>query len=125
MVRAIEQGYPQREIGESAYKYQQALETQGETVVGVTDFLSEEERALAILKIDQRVEKEQVIKVRALRQTRNNRLLQRRLKQLENAARSEDNLMPYLLDVMQAYGTIGEVCDVLREVWGIYEEPSV
>ena len=125
MVRAIEQGYPQREIGESAYKYQQELETQEGTVVGVTDFLSEEERAIAILKIDQRVEKEQVVKVRALRQTRNNPLLQRRLKQLENAARGEDNLMPYLLDVVQAYGTIGEICNVLREVWGIYEEPSV
>jgi methylmalonyl-CoA mutase N-terminal domain/subunit len=123
MVRAIELGYPQREIGESAYKYQQMLETQEETIVGVNDFLSQEDGALEIMKIDQRIEKEQIIKVRELRRTRDDSLLQRRLRQLEDVARSEENIMPSILDVVQAYGTIGEICDVLREVWGIYEEP--
>jgi methylmalonyl-CoA mutase N-terminal domain/subunit len=123
MVRAIELGYPQREIGESAYKSQQLLETQEAVIVGVNDFLSEDGVAPDILKIDQRIEKEHITKVCELRQKRDNALLQRRLQQLGEAARSEENIMPAILQAVKAYGTIGEICDVLREVWGVYKEP--
>jgi methylmalonyl-CoA mutase N-terminal domain/subunit len=80
---------------------------------------------LEILKIDERVAQEQITKVRKLRSTRDNTLLRHKLKQLENAARGEENLMPYILAAVQAYGTIGEISDTLRAVWGIYEEPAL
>jgi methylmalonyl-CoA mutase N-terminal domain/subunit len=124
MVRAIELGFPQQEIGKSAYKYQQKLETREDVIVGVNAFLTNNERMLEILKIDERVAQEQITKVRKLRSTRDNTLLRHKLKQLENAARGEENLMPYILAAVQAYGTIGEISDILREVWGIYEEPA-
>jgi methylmalonyl-CoA mutase, N-terminal domain len=122
MVRAIELGFPQREIGKSAYQYQQQLEMQEDIIVGVNDCLVEDERALEISKIDDQVEKEQIAKVRELRCSRDHSLLQHRLQNLKHAASGTDNLMPYILEAVQAYGTIGEISDVLREVWGIYEE---
>jgi methylmalonyl-CoA mutase N-terminal domain/subunit len=123
MVRAIEQGFPQHEIGKAAYQYQQQLEAQEGIVVGVNDCLVEDKRAVEISKIDEQVEKEQIAKVRELRCSRDNSLLQRKLKDLKHAACSTDNLMPYILEAVQAYGTIGEISDTLREVWGVYEEP--
>jgi methylmalonyl-CoA mutase N-terminal domain/subunit len=123
MVEAIEVGFPQQEIGKSAYKYQQKQDTCEDIIVGVNAFLANDDGILEILKIDETVAKEQINKVRELRSTRDNRLLQHRLKQLENAARGEENLMPYILAAVQAYGTIGEISNILREVWGIYEEP--
>jgi methylmalonyl-CoA mutase, N-terminal domain len=125
MVRAIESGFPQQEIGKSAYQYQQKLETQEEIIVGVNDFLAQDEEIVEVLKIDERVAKDQIAKVRELRHTRDNSLLRQRLKQLEKAARGKENLMPYILAAVQAYGTIGEISDTLREVWGIYEEPAI
>jgi methylmalonyl-CoA mutase N-terminal domain/subunit len=125
MVQAIESGFPQQEIGKSAYQYQQKLETQEEIIVGVNDFLAQDEGIVEVLKIDEHVAKDQIAKVRELRHTRDNSLLRHRLKQLENAARGKENLMPYILATVQAYGTIGEISDTLREVWGIYEEPAI
>jgi methylmalonyl-CoA mutase, N-terminal domain len=125
MVRAIELGFPQQEIGKSAYQYQQKLETQEEIIIGVNDFLAEDEGILEVLKIDERVAKDQIAKVRELQHTRDNSLLRHRLKQLGNAARGKENLMPYILAAVQAYGTIGEISDILREVWGVYEEPAL
>jgi methylmalonyl-CoA mutase N-terminal domain/subunit len=125
MVKAIELGFPQREIGQTAYQYQRRVEAQEEILVGVNDYMAEEEEALAILQIDERVEKEQIIQVGTLKQSRDNVLLKRRLGQLQAAARSGENLMPYILAAVQAYGTIGEISDVLREIWGIYEEPAM
>jgi methylmalonyl-CoA mutase N-terminal domain/subunit len=125
MVQAIELGFPQQEIGKSAYTYQQKLEIQADIIVGVNAFLANDERTPEILKIDEGVAKEQISKVHELRRTRNNTRLRHRLKQLKNAARSEENLMPYILAAVQAYGTIGEISDVLRAVWGIYEEPAL
>jgi methylmalonyl-CoA mutase N-terminal domain/subunit len=125
MVKAIELGFPQREIGKTAYQYQRRVEAQEEILVGVNNYLAEEEKALAILQIDERVEKEQIIQVGKLKESRDNVLLGRRLDQLQNAARGGDNLMPYILAAVQAYGTIGELSDALREVWGIYEEPTM
>jgi methylmalonyl-CoA mutase N-terminal domain/subunit len=125
MVPAIERGFPQQEIGKSAYEYQQKLETHEEIIIGVNAFLAPDDTIPEILKIDDRVAKEQIAKVHKLRSTRDNTLLQRRLKQLKNAARGEENLMPYILAAVQAYGTIGEISDTLRAVWGIYEEPAL
>jgi len=123
MVRAIELGFPQREISEAAYRYQQKLEKQEEVIVGVNDFVSDE-APIEILQIEPRVEQEQIAKLRHLRQGRDNVLLRKRLAALETVAKSDANIMPAIVDVVRAYGTIGEIADVLRSVWGIYEEET-
>jgi methylmalonyl-CoA mutase N-terminal domain/subunit len=124
MVRAIEVGFPQREIGEAAYRYQQKLETNAEVIVGMNDFVTDKTISPEILKIDDHIEKEQIARIHELRRTRNNTLLQQALKQLEHAARGNGNVMPCILDAVRAYGTFGEISNVLRGVWGTYEEPT-
>ncbi len=124
MVRAIELGFPQREIGNAAYRYQQKLETRQELVVGVNAFVDDAEPPLDILVVDPQLEKEQIARVQALRRTRDEARLQQALTRLDAAARGDENLMPFILDAVRAYGTIGEIADVLRGVWGTYEEPA-
>ena len=124
MVRAIELGYPQRELGEAAYRYQRKLETGDEIVVGVNRYASDEEAPIDILTIDPRVEKDHIERVQALRQSRDNARLAQALNALRQAAGGDDNLMPYILDAVRAYGTFGDISDVLRDVWGTYEEPT-
>jgi methylmalonyl-CoA mutase N-terminal domain/subunit len=124
MVRAIELGYPQREIGEAAYRYQRRLEQGEEIVVGVNRYTNKEETPIDILTVDPQIEKNHVEQVQALRQTRDHVKLQQALDALRQAARSDENLMPYILDAVRAYGTFGDISDVLREVWGTYEEPT-
>jgi methylmalonyl-CoA mutase, N-terminal domain len=123
MVRAIELGFPQREISEAAYRAQQKLEKKEDIIVGVNDFVAGE-TPLEILKIDPRVEQEQIARVQHLRQVRDNALLRQRLAVLESVAKSDANIMPAIVDAVRAYGTIGEIADVLRGVWGTYEEES-
>jgi methylmalonyl-CoA mutase N-terminal domain/subunit len=124
MVRAIELGYPQREINEAAYRYQQKLESRDELIVGVNEFTAGDEEPIDILTIDPRVEQEQIARLQELRRSRDNASLHRALRQLQEAAQGEENLLPYLLEAVRAYGTIGEISDGLRKVWGTYEEPA-
>lgn len=124
MVRAIEIGYPQREIGEAAYRYQRKLESGDEVIVSVNRHTNDEEAPIDILTIEPRVEKEHIARVEALRQSRDNEKLKHTLNALGEAAAGDDNLMPYILDAVRAYGTFGEISDVLRGVWGTYEEPT-
>jgi len=121
MVRAIELGFPQREISEAAYRSQQKLEKKEDIIVGVNDFVTGE-TPLEILTIEPRVEQEQIARVQHLRQGRDNALLRQRLAVLESVAKSDENIMPAIVDAVRAYGTIGEIADVLRGVWGTYEE---
>jgi methylmalonyl-CoA mutase N-terminal domain/subunit len=123
MVRAIELGFPQREISEAAYHAQQRLERQEDLIVGVNAFVSEEP-PIEILQIDPRVEREQVAKVQHVRHIRDNALVKQTLTVLEKAAQSEENVMPAIVDAVRAYGTIGEIADVLRRVWGTYQEET-
>ena len=123
MVRAIELGFPQREISEAAYRYQQKLEKREEVIVGVNDFVSED-APVEILQIEPRVEQEQIAKLHRLRQTRDNALVSKRLAELERVAQSDANMMPAIVGAVRAYATIGEIADVLRSVWGTYEEES-
>jgi methylmalonyl-CoA mutase, N-terminal domain len=123
MVRAIELGFPQREISEAAYCSQQKLEKQEDIIVGVNDFVADE-TPLEILQIDPRVEQEQIARVQQLRQERDNALLRQKLATLADVAKSTENIMPAVVDAVRAYGTIGEIADVLRGVWGTYEEES-
>ena len=122
MVAAIEKGYPQREIQDAAYDYQKAIEKKEKIIVGVNDFEVENEPPIEILLIDEDVAERQISKLQELRRTRDNDRVQKTLARLETAARAEENTMFPILDCVRAYATLGEMCDTLRGVYGVYEE---
>lgn len=124
MVAAIGHGFPQREVADAAYQYQQALDRKEKIVVGVNDYATEE-APIEILQIDESVAKHQARRLRELRANRPNGDVERRLKALRFAAVSDDNLMPHLYEAVKAYATLGEICDCLREVFGVYEEAAI
>ncbi len=125
MVEAIERGFPQKEIAESAYRFQQSVERKDKVIVGVNDFVQTDEPPLEILYIDDSAADTQLAKLSALKKSRSSDAVTRALDALRRTARSRDNLMPPILDAVRAYATVGEMCDALREVWGEYEEVPV
>jgi methylmalonyl-CoA mutase N-terminal domain/subunit len=124
MVAAIERGYPQREIAEAAYQYQMAVDRKEKIIVGVNEYVSQE-RPLEILQIDETVAQRQAARLKKLRAERSNDEVERRLQALRKAAAREENLMPLLYEAVKAYATLGEICDAMREVFGIYEEVAI
>jgi methylmalonyl-CoA mutase N-terminal domain/subunit len=122
MLRAIELGYVQREIQEAAYRYQRAVESEESVVVGVNRFRSEDETPVPTMRIDPSVERAQVERLRALRQRRDAEKTEVALTLLEDAARSDDNLLPRILSCVEALATVGEISHRLRRVWGEYRE---
>jgi len=124
MVAAVEKGFPQREIHEAAYTYQRQLERKEKIIVGVNEFLTEEKRPIDILVIDESVAHRQSENLAALRRTRDSGRVRSGLEALGSAAGTDANLMPYILECVRAYATLGEMCDVLRRVFGTYEEPA-
>ncbi len=125
MVEAIERGYPQKEIAEASYQFQQAVERREKTIVGVNDFVQTDEKPIEILYIDDRTADVQLQRLADLKRTRDNDRVRRALDALQAAAQGRDNTMPLLLDCVRAYATVGEMCDALRDVWGEYEEVPV
>jgi methylmalonyl-CoA mutase N-terminal domain/subunit len=125
MVEAIERGYPQQEIAESAYRFQQAVEAREQVIVGVNDFVAENEAPLAILYIDESAADIQLSRLSAVKARRSQAAVDRALDRLKHAAMGTENTMPPLLEAVRAYATIGEMCDALRLVWGEYEETPV
>src|SRR5947209_4028978 len=136
MVKAIERGYPQKEIAEAAYQYQRAVEKKEKLIVGANDFTIDE-KLPEILYIDHlEVASHQTRKLNALKAQRSNEEVQRRLDALRKAAAQEPiashgdkmsdaNTMPYIIDAVRAYATVGEICAALRDVYGTYEEVSI
>ena len=124
MLRAIETGYVQREIQESAYRYQKAIETKEQIVVGVNSFQLESEPSVPVLRIDPSIEQAQIERVRALRERRDSDKAKAALDQLEQAAGTNENLMPRILECVETYSTVGEISNTLRRVWGEYRETS-
>jgi methylmalonyl-CoA mutase N-terminal domain/subunit len=122
MVEAIEEGFPQKEIAEAAYRFQQAVERGEKTIVGVNDFVQDDEPPVPILYIDDATAQKQLGRLDELRTTRDNDRVRRSLDALRETARGQGNTMYPLLDCVRAYATIGEMCDALRDVWGEYEE---
>lgn len=121
-VKAIEQGFMQREIQESAYEYQKAVEAEERIVVGVNKFqLEEEETPKDLLKVDPAVGRYQKEKLSQLRATRDQGAVEGALQRLKETAQSDANLLPPIIEAVKAYATLGEICDVLREVFGEYE----
>ncbi len=125
MLRAIEMGYPQKEIHESAYRYQLEIEKQQRVIVGVNKFVMKEEPPVGeILKVKPEVEKRQVERLKRLKATRDNQKVAEALEKLKEVARSEENLMPHIIDAVRVYATVGEIVKALKEVFGTYS-PSV
>jgi methylmalonyl-CoA mutase N-terminal domain/subunit len=122
MVEAIEQGFPQREIAEASYKFQQSVELRDKIIVGVNDFVQDDETRIPILYIDESTAERQLERLQELKKTRNNDEVRRTLDVLRETARGDGNTMYSLMDCVRAYATVGEMCDALREVWGEYEE---
>ncbi|HVB85658.1 MAG TPA: methylmalonyl-CoA mutase family protein [Candidatus Dormibacteraeota bacterium] len=124
MVAAIGRGFPQREIADAAYQYQQALDRKEKIVVGVNDYVTDE-APIEILHIDESVAAHQSKRLRELRANRSNAEVERRLKSLRSAATGDENMMPHIYEAVKAYATLGEICDNLREIFGVYEEAAI
>jgi methylmalonyl-CoA mutase N-terminal domain/subunit len=122
MLEAIESGWIQGQIHESAYRYQQSIETKERIIVGVNEFRIEEEREIPIHAFDPVLEAAQIESLSRARAQRDARAVQNALDRLEDAARGTDNLMPYILDAVECYATVGEISDALRRVHGEYRE---
>ena len=135
MLFRSERGYPQKEIADAAYQYQRAVEAKEKIIVGVNEFKVKEE-APHTLYIDESVAQRQSAKLKALRARRSNDEVRRCLDALKKAAGQEPqaesngnispaNTMPYIVDAVRAYATVGEICEALREVFGTYKEVSI
>jgi methylmalonyl-CoA mutase N-terminal domain/subunit len=124
MVPAIERSYPQREIAEASYRYQQAVDRKEKIVVGVNEYVTEEQ-PIEVLQIDENVALRQEDRLRRLRAERSSEEVHRRLERLRSAAEGTENLMPHIHQAVKAYATLGEICDALRTVFGAYEEVAI
>jgi methylmalonyl-CoA mutase N-terminal domain/subunit len=126
MVEAVEKGFPQREIQESAYQYQKALERGEQTIVGVNKYaMDDEPQEVPILVIDESVRNHQVERLETVRVKRDAREVQRTLDTLRKASQRGENTMPATIEAVRAYATLGEICSALRDVYGVYEEPAI
>ena len=124
MLAAIDQGYPQLEIADAAYRYQQQLDSKTKTLVGVNKYVTEEKAPIEILKIDEKLEAEQVKRVGEVKRTRDNRAVSQALGDVRRACKSGENVMPHVIEAVKAYATEQEICDVYREVFGEYRDPG-
>lgn len=125
MPRAIEENYVQKEILNSAYLKQKKIDIGIDKVIGVNTYKTEKDYEIPIFECDESVEQQKIIEVEKLRKNRNNDLVQKQLNHLKEAARRGENIMPKMIDTVKTYATIQEICDVLREEFGIYKERQV
>src|SRR5277367_5557066 len=125
VLRSIESGYIQGEIQKAAYEFQRAIETKEQIVVGVNDFIAKEERGIPTLRIDPEIERAQITRVQSLRAKRDNTKTTAALTELERRAATTENLLPAILNAVEAYATVGEISDTLRHIFGEYQESVI
>jgi len=125
MINAIERGYPQTEIANASFEFQKSVEHGDSVIVGVNKFTEQDEKPIELLQIDASAERRQVERLREMKQRRNQSDVDRTLNALRRAAEGKENTMPYILDAVRAYATVGEMCTALRDVFGAYTETSV
>jgi len=125
VIPAIEKGFYQREIAHAAYKYQKEIDENKRSIVGVNKYKMDESTDIPILKMDEKGEQRQINRLNRLRKDRNKQKYERSINRLSKAAEGDENLMPYILDCVHAYATLGETCQVFRDVFGEYEEPLI
>ena len=124
MIRAIDTGYPQREIADAAFHYQRQLEQRIKTVVGVNKYTIPEEMPIPTLKIDQALEEQQVQRVRKMKQERNAAAVKEALRRVAEACRSGENVMEPICEAVRREATVGEISDVFRAEFGVYKDPG-
>jgi methylmalonyl-CoA mutase N-terminal domain/subunit len=126
VVAAIKENFFQREIAEASFRYQSELEAGERVIVGVNRYEDPDEKEIEILAIDEALERQQIERVQALRGRRDSAAAEQAIARLKReAARDDVNLMPAIIDASKAYVTMGEMCDALRDVWGIWRETPV
>ena len=125
VIPAIEKGFLQREIAEAAYRYQQEIDSRERIIVGLNDYVIDEPLTIPILQMDEKGEKRHLERLNRVRRERSARDVAKRLGEIKRAAQGTDNLMPYILEAVRSYATLGEICDVLREVFGEYRPTEV
>ena len=125
MVKAIERGYPQREILDASQRYQREVESKERAVVGINQFTEEASRPIPILSIGPDVEQDQIARLADLRKSRDPFKMAGALEELQEAASCSENVMPYLIAAVKAKATVGEICAALKEIYGIYRDPLV
>jgi methylmalonyl-CoA mutase N-terminal domain/subunit len=124
MIACVEEGYPQREIAKAAYQFQREIEDKQRVIVGVNDYVEEDEKIdIPMLRIDRETETEQCAALKSVREKRDDAEVKRTLEVLRNVARGEGNTFEAILECARAYVSLGEMCDVLRDEWGEYVEP--
>lgn len=124
MLAAIDQGFPQLEIADAAYRYQRQLDTGVKTLVGVNKHVSEDKAPIEILRIDEELEQQQIKRVHDVKRTRDNRKVAEALGDVRQACKSGANVMPHVIEAVKAYATEQEICDVYREIFGEYRDPG-
>jgi len=124
-VTAIEKGYVQREIVESAYRHQKEVENKDKIIVGVNEFAIDEEVPITILRIDPAIEKKQVERLESMKKNRNNKKIEDILNDLQCVAESDENLIPLIFQAVKEYASLGEISDALRNVFGEYRAPAI
>jgi methylmalonyl-CoA mutase N-terminal domain/subunit len=125
VIPAIEKGFYQREIAEAAYKYQKEIDEQKRIVVGINEFCTDEGIDIPLLTMDEKGEERQIKRLQKLRKDRDQLKVRKHIEALEHAAKANDNLMPCILDCVHSYATLGEICQVFRDVFGEYREPTL
>jgi methylmalonyl-CoA mutase N-terminal domain/subunit len=125
VIPAIEENFMQREIAEASYRYQSEVEAKQRVVVGVNRYELEDEVPIEILRIDPALEQQQIERVQALRARRDSAAVEQALAELKRAAEGDTNLMEPIMVASRAYVTMGEMCDALRDVWGVWRETPV
>ncbi|HEU4941049.1 MAG TPA: methylmalonyl-CoA mutase family protein, partial [Candidatus Eisenbacteria bacterium] len=125
IIQAVERGYPQKEIADSAYRFQQQVERGERVIVGVNRFQGNEEITIPVLQIDPEIERRQIERIRTVRKRRDAAKYARAMGALRDACMSDKNLVPFVLDAVRAEATLGEISDVFREAYGVYREPAV
>ena len=124
MIPAIESGFPQKEIQEASYEFQKAVERKEKIVVGTNEFVTEEDPPIEVLEIGPEVRDQQIRRLKKRKAKRNGRAVRSALGSLQAAARSEQNLMPFITEAVREYATLEEMCNTLRDVFGVYQEPT-
>ncbi|GBD11673.1 Pivaloyl-CoA mutase large subunit [bacterium HR23] len=124
VLACIDNGFFLREIADASYRYQREVEERKRIIVGVNAFQVEERLEIPLLRVDKEGEKRHLERLNTVRRTRSQREVQRALQALRKAARGTQNLMPYILDAVRQYATLGEIMQVLREEWGEYQPPA-
>jgi methylmalonyl-CoA mutase, N-terminal domain len=125
MLRAIESGFVQGEIQKAAYDFQRSVESKDQIIVGVNDFIAEEERTIPTLRIEPEIERSQIARLNTLRAKRDSAKTQFALTELQRSAATNENLLPVILTAVEAHATVGEISDALRRVFGEYQESIV